>query len=120
MADFLKDKVKYQDRDIEVIRVIFALAFNLNILACLDAVVEAEKKTSFSAKEVPYYRMNLGFKTYFLMIDAQLNIAGADSSDPSKSSPSDFNPVSNQIKIAFFLINNNLVPNIIKDNLEII
>lgn len=121
MADFSKDCVKFQNKEVEIIKVIFALAFNLNLSGCIDSIVEVDKKSGYSSnREVPFYRMTLGFKTYFLTIDKHLNIAGADTSDLEKSAPSDFKPISNQLKIALFLINNSLIPDLIKENLEVV
>lgn len=119
--DLTKEIVKFQNREVEAIKVIFALAFNLNLSFVLEAQVEQDKKSVYSnQREVPFYRMTIGFKTYFLTIDKDLNIAGSDSNDMSSLNPNSYNPVSNQIKIACFLLNNNLVDDLIKENIEIV
>lgn len=120
--EFLTKTVSYQEKDVEVIKVIFALAFNLNLESCLKAPCErARKKGYSSSREIPYFRLIIGFKTYYLMIDEQLNIAGSDTNDLASYEPnSDFKPVNNQIKISYFLTKNNLVPDIIQDTISII
>lgn len=117
--DLTKEKIMFQSRQIEIIRVIFSLAFNLNIDACLNAKVDYHTKTSISSKSMEYYEMILDFKAYYLSIDEKFNIAGGDG-ESTNDYPPRFAPVSNQLKIAFFLINNNLVSDIIKQTLDII
>lgn len=121
--EFLKQVVRFQDQDVEVIKVIFALAFNLNIQACISAEVNDYSGGGYASstikKKFEYYTMTLDFKSYWLSIDEKLNIAGADGKF-NADYPPEMSPISNQLKIAFFLINNNFVPDIIRQNLEII
>jgi len=116
--DLAKETIKYNDRDIEVIRVIFALAFNLNLKSIFDAEIKVDKKSNYSnAPDVPFYRLTIDYKSYFLVIDKKFNVAGYDGIDTAH--PVELRPVSNQIKIALILINNNLVEELVKENLDI-
>ena len=118
--DLLKETIKYNNRDVEAIRVVFALAFNLNLSAIYAADISLLNPPSYTVGGVqaPYFCMNMDYKTYFLTIDKNMNIAGYDSINATY--PTELRPISNQIKIALLLINNNLIDDLVKSNLDVI
>ena len=122
--DELNKIVEFGGRRIEAIKVLFALAFNLNLFALEEkTIIYTPINTAnsiISSNKFPFYYVEIGFKKYFLIIDKSMNIAIYDCDD-DRSTPQmgSIRPPNNQIKIALFLCNHGFVPQLLQDQMQV-
>lgn len=115
--------VVFNGHRIEAIKVLFALAFNLNLNALEEKTINfvaANTASSITSNKFPFYNVEIGFKKYFLIIDKSMNIAIYDCDD-DRATPQmgSIRPPNNQIKIALFLCNHGFVPQLLQDQMQV-
>jgi hypothetical protein len=119
MEEELNRVVTFNDKSIEIIKVLFHLAFNLNLRAVENVEVRYNDGKNNAYNEREFFRITIGFKSYYLMVDKEFNVACCDG-DLDRTYPSEYRPVANQIKIAYFLTNHDVISDVFKENLEIV